>query len=39
MGERASEDQMDNLRWTFGGGKYRRMAMEAWENGFQKING
>ena len=28
---------MDNLQWAFGGGKYRRMAMEAWENGFQKI--
>ena len=30
---------MDNLQWAFVGGKYRRMAMEARENGLQKING
>ena len=28
---------MGYLRWAFGGGKYRRMAMEAWGNGLQKI--
>ena len=33
MEERASEDQMDNLRWTFGGGTHRRMGMESMENG------
>ena len=35
MGFRRS---MDYLRWAFVGGKYRRMAMEARENGLQKIN-
>ena len=25
------------LRWAFVGGKYRKMAMEAWGNGLQKI--
>ena len=36
MGFRRS---MDNLQWAFVGGKYWKMAMEAWGNGFQKING
>ena len=36
MGFRRS---MDYLRWAFVGGKRRRMAMEARENGLQKING
>ena len=31
--ERASEDQMDNLQWTFGGGTHRRMEMESIGNG------
>ena len=30
---------MDYLRWAFVGSKHRRMAMEARENGLQKING
>ena len=33
MEERASEDQMDNLQWTFGGGTHRRTAMKSIENG------
>ena len=33
MEERASEDQMDNLQWTFGGSTHRRMEMESMENG------
>ena len=32
MEERASEDQMDNLQWTFGGGTHRRTAMESMES-------
>ncbi|WP_423861832.1 hypothetical protein [Alloprevotella tannerae] len=34
MGFRRS---MDYLQWAFVGGNYRRMAMEAWRNGLQKI--
>ena len=33
MEERASEDQMDNLQWTFGGSTHRRTAMKSIENG------
>ncbi|WP_462347380.1 hypothetical protein [Alloprevotella tannerae] len=29
---------MDYLRWAFVGSKHRRMALEARENGLQKIN-
>ena len=33
MGKRVSEDQMDNLRCTFGGNTHRRTAMKSIENG------
>ena len=36
-GETGFRRPMDNLQWAFVGGKYRRMAMEAWRNGLQKI--
>ncbi|WP_315204812.1 hypothetical protein [Alloprevotella tannerae] len=36
-GETGFRRSMDNLQWAFVGGKYRRMAMEAWRNGLQKI--
>ncbi|WP_454897273.1 hypothetical protein [Alloprevotella tannerae] len=37
QGKTGFRRSMDYLRWAFGGGKYRRMAMEAWGNGLQKI--
>ena len=37
QGKMGSRRPMDNLQWAFVGGKYRRMAMEAWRNGLQKI--
>lgn len=37
MRRRASEDQMDNLQWTFGGGTHRRTAMKSIENGLLRF--
>ena len=39
QGKTGFRRSMDNLQWAFVGGKYRRMAMEAWENGLQKKKG
>lgn len=39
QGKTGFRRSMDYLRWAFVGGKYRKMAMEAWGNGLQKING
>jgi hypothetical protein len=39
QGKTGFRRSMDYLRWAFVGSKHRRMALEARENGLQKING